>query len=406
MQRGKRWLVRMEGKFLRIVVAACIVIAVSCAASPVCGQTSDTGEARVISPAIQIANLGWNDNVFRVGEGADPVGDYTATVSPSLQASIPWSRMQFTGLGHLDFNYFQRVEEFRSIDADSRAAVTVVLGRWRPHVGGSWTSARHRRNFEIDLPVRRVDRSWEAGVDVNVSAKTSIGLWMRRSRGEYTGKTVYLDSDLASLLGDTATVRGVGVRYVLTPLTTVGAEFEQDKERLPHAAERNADGFRLTSVMEFRPLALVSGQARIGVRSRTFSDRNAPPFQGMVARAELTYTLLARTQFTVRAQRDLSYSYRPDERDYLQTGAEVSVTQRVAAAWDVVGSVGRFSLQYGLTDRNARMERVLEYGIDVGRNMSRSRLGFQVARQTRSSGFSVQREYEETRISSSLAYRF
>ena len=92
MQRGKRWLVRMEGRFLRIAVAACIALAVSCAASPVCGQTSDPSEApRVISPAIQIANLGWTDNVFRVGEGADPVGDYTATVSPSLQASIPWS---------------------------------------------------------------------------------------------------------------------------------------------------------------------------------------------------------------------------------------------------------------------------------------------------------------------------
>jgi len=361
---------------------------------------------RVISPAIQIANLGWDDNVLRVGKTEAPVGDYTATVSPSLQAFIPWSRLQFTGASQVDLNYFQRVDEFRSIDADTRGAVAVLFGRLRPHVGGSWTNARHRRNFEIDLPVRRVDRSWDVGVDVNVSAKTSVGASLRRSRVEYTGDTVYLDSDLATLLGDTSTVRGVGVRYAVTPLTTVGAEFEQDTERLPHAPERNADGVRLTSVVEFRPLALVSGQARVGVRSRTFNDRNAPPFRGMVVRAELTYTLLARTQFTVKAQRDLSYSYRPDERDYLQTGTEVSVTHRIATAWDVVGTVGRFSLLYGLTDRNARAERILGYGIDVGRNMSRSRVGVQVARQTRSSGFSAQRQYEETRISSSISYRF
>jgi hypothetical protein len=389
----------------RIAVAACIVLALSGAARPVCGQT--TGEpTRVISPAIQITNLGWDDNIFRVSKDGSPVGDYTATVSPSVQASIPWSRMQFTGAGQLDFNYFQRFDAIRSIDSDGRGAIAVSLGRLTPHVGGSWTRARHRRNFEIDFPVRRVDRSYDAGVDINVSTKTSIGVMMRRSRVEYTGETVYLESDLASLLGDTATVRGIGLRYALTPLTTVGVDFEQENERLPHAPERNADGVRVASIVQFRPLALVSGEARIGVRSRTFSDRSAPPFRGMVTGVNLSYTLLGRTRFTLRAQRDLSYSYRPGERDYLQTGTEGFVTHRLGTAWDIGGNVGRFNLLYGLSDRSARAERVLYYGVDVGRTMVRSRVGFQVGRQTRSSDFSVGREYEEMRISSSVTYRF
>lgn len=398
----------MEGEFLRrrSVLAAGVVVAIGCAASPVCGQTSATERTTVISPAIQIVNLGWDDNVFRVGKDAGPTGDYTATVSPALQASIPWSRMRVTGGGQVDFNYFQRVEEFRSIDGESHAAVAVLLGRFTPHIGGSWLTARHRRNFEIDFPVRRQDRSLDAGVDVSVSAKTSVGVYLRRSRVEYTGQTVYLDSDLATLLGDTATVRGVAARYALTPLTTVGAELEQDKERLPNAPERNADGVRLMSLVEFRPLALVSGTARIGLRSRTFEDHNAPPFRGTVARVDLSYTLLGRTRFTVRAQRDLSYSYRADERDYMETGTELSVAHRIATAWDLVGTVGRFKLLYGLGGGSPQAERVVSYGADLGRTMSRTRIGFQVWRQTRSSGFSAQRQYEETRISSSLAYRF
>ncbi len=116
--------------------------------------------------------------------------------------------------------------------------------------------------------------------------------------------------------------------------------------------------------------------------------------------------MLGRTRLTVRAQRDLSYSYRPGERDYLQTGTEGIVTHRLGTAWDISGNVGRFNLLYGLGDRSGRTERVLYYGVDVGRNMFRSRLGFQVARQTRSSDFSARREYEEMRISSSLSYRF
>ena len=388
-------------------VAAYIGLALCFAATPVRGQTSAPAEApRVIAPAVQITNLGWDDNVFRVGEEADSAGDFTATVSPSVQASIPWSRMRFTGAGQLDFNYFQRFAAIRSIDTDSRANVALALGRLTPHAGGSWANARHHRSFEIDFPVRRVDQSWDAGVDLTVSTKTSIAVMVRRSRVEYTGETVYLESDLASVLGDTSTVTGVGVRYALTPLTTVGAQFERDHERLPHAPERNADGVRLTSIVEFRPLALVSGQAQIGVRSRTFNDRNAPPFQGMVTQVDLSYTLLGRTRLTVRAQRDLSYSYRPGERDYLQTGTEGVVTHRLGTSWDVSGSVGRFRLQYGLADRNARAERVLYYGVDVGRTMFRSRVGFQVSRQTRSSDFSARREYEEMRISSSVSYRF
>jgi len=388
-------------------VAAYIGLAMCFAATPVRGQTSAPAEAqRVIAPAVQITNLGWDDNVFRVGEGGDPVGDFTATVSPSILASIPWSRMQFNGTGQLDFNYFQRFAAIRSIDSDSRANVAIALGRLTPHAGGSLTNARHHRNFEIDFPVRRLDRSWDAGVDVNVSAKTSIGVMVRRSRVDYTGDTVYLESDLASVLGDTSTVSGVSVRYALTPLTTIGAEFEQDHEHLPNAPERNAHGVQLTSSVEFRPLALVSGEARIGVRSRTFNDRNAAPFQGMVTRVDLSYTLLGRTRLTLRSQRDLSYSYRAGERDYLQTGTEGVVTHRLGTAWDIGGNVGRFKLLYGLADRSARAERVLLYGVDVGRTMLRSRVGFQVARQTRSSDFSAGREYEEMRLSSSVTYRF
>jgi len=82
------------------------------------------------------------------------------------------------------------------------------------------------------------------------------------------------------------------------------------------------------------------------------------------------------------------------------------VTHRIGTAWDIGGSVGRFNLLYGLSDPSARAERVLSYGVDVGRNMRRSRVGFQVQRQTRSSDFSARREYEEMWISSSLTYRF
>jgi hypothetical protein len=202
----------------------------------------------------------------------------------------------------------------------------------------------------------------------------------------------------------------VRFRYALTPLTTVGLDVEQDRNTFAGAAERDSDGSRVMSVFEFQPFALVSGRAQVGIRRRTFVDGSAPQFQGTVARVDLAYTLLGRTRFAVAGQRDLSYSYRADQRDYQQTGIQVSVTQRLGNAWEVVGTSGWFRLVYGLGGAGrpleSRKEDVVTYGIDLGYHLDRTRVGLQAARETRTSGFSVDRDYARTRIASSVSYRF
>jgi hypothetical protein len=309
----------------------------------------------------------------------------------------------------VDFVYFRRFSHLRSIDSVSGVRVELPLGPTTPYVVGDWAATRHSRNLEIDLPARRVDSSLNAGIDVQLSGKTLIGVSTGRSRVDYKGDTIYLDTDLADALGATVAVTGVRVRYALTPFTTIGADAERDRTDFPVATERNADGVRLMSFVEFQPLALVSGRMQVGFRRRSFLDESSPPFRGTVARVDLAYTL-GRTRFAVAGQRDLSYSYRADERDYLLAGVEFSVTQRLANAWDVGGSVGRFGLIYGLGDprgiRQSQEERVINYAVNVGYRIDRTRVGFQVARQTRSSDFSAGRGYEGTQIGSSLTYAF
>ena len=156
------------------------------------------------------------------------------------------------------------------------------------------------------------------------------------------------------------------------------------------------------STVEFQPLAALSGSAQVGVRRRAFVDGNDPPFQGTVAVVDLAYTLLGRARFTIRGQRDLSYSYRADQRDYLQTGVELSVTHRLGNIWDVGGTFGRFRLDYGPGDPREigapSVERVSSHSVNVGYRIERTRLGLQVARQTRTSDFSADRGYEGLQV--------
>ena len=74
------------------------------------------------------------------------------------------------------------------------------------------------------------------------------------------------------------------------------------------------------------------------------------------------------------------------------------------------GAVGRFHLTYGAGETRATpgliAEHVTHYSFSFGCQLERIRVGGQFARQGRSSGFSANREYEETRIGSTVTYGF
>ena len=60
-----------------------------------------------------------------------------------------------------------------------------------------------------------------------------------------------------------------------------------------------------------------------------------PDFSGLVANAELSYTLRGATRFTAGVSRDIYFSYEVTEPFYIQPGLTLSLTQQVS------GPVGR-----------------------------------------------------------------
>jgi hypothetical protein len=385
------------------------VVSVLSASPSLLAQETSTGDlpsGLTVLPTIRVANIGWDDNIFRLSRTEDPQGDFTATVTPAARASLRTRRVSLTGRGQLDFNYFKQFSDIRSIDSDVAGRGELALGRITPYVGGEWTNARHRRGLEIDLPVRRVDYSWYGGVDLRVSGRTSVGVMARRSGVDYRGEAVFEDTDLEQYLGATTWIEGLRMRYSVTPLTTIGIEVERDHNTFALAPERDSDGVRVTSVVEFQPLAIVNGRAQVGIRRRSFADGAVPNFGGTVVRVDLGYTLLGRTRIGVTGRRDLAYSYRIDQRDYLQSGFDLSVTHRLTPVWDVMGTLARYNLVYDLAAGRTRSERVFGYGVNVGYRVQRTRIGFQVARNVRTSDFSVGREYEGMQLTSSVSYEF
>ena len=400
-------------------IAAAVIVTLIGVAAPVRAQSAGgPDDARVqlgplaLSPAIRLTNFGVDNNVFH--ESETPTSDTTATVSPVLEARLGLPLVRVTGRSEIDLVYYNQLSHLRSLDTDNSARVELLLRSLTPHVAGRTARTRHRRNLEIDAPVRRLEEGAVVGAELRLTEKISIDAMATRARVAYDGDTLYLDSDLALALNRTATGEGVTFRYALTPFTTVGLHAERQRDRFDFTPARDSDSVRIMPVVEFKPLALVSGRAQVGLRRRTFRDGQTPEFRGIAALVDLRYTLLGKTRFDVGAQRDLAYSYRTLQQEYLLTGVNLAVTQRLGASWDVRANVGRSRLTYRVEDAggtaviaaNSPAETVLSYGVDVGYSIGTTRLGMQVSRQERQSALSPRREYERLRIASSLTYGF
>jgi hypothetical protein len=88
------------------------------------------------------------------------------------------------------------------------------------------------------------------------------------------------------------------------------------------------------------------------------------------------------TKFSVKATRDIQYSFEVNEPYYLQNGIEGSIAQQIFGPFDAVGRAGVQSLGYrdrvGATGLiSDRVDRVQTYGVGVGYHMGKDlRLGF------------------------------
>jgi hypothetical protein len=365
-----------------------------------------------LAPVIRLTNFGHDSNVFNTEDNVK--GDVTAMLSPSAEAWLRLPRAHLNARSEFDFYYFKELTSLRALDTDTAARLELPLNRLTPYVEGTLENTRHRQNLEIDAIARRRTDGVTVGADLRLTGKVTAGAYARRSRLEYKPNSLYLQTDLARVLNHTSAAEGIDLRYALTPLTTVAVNVDRARDRFEFAADRHSNSFSVSPSVEFKPFALVSGRASVGFRSRRFLTGGVPDFNGTVAFADLTYTMRERTRFAVAARRELEYSYIVGLRDYIVGDVTASVMQRFGESWDARGSLGRGRLTYRQpstpTTPGAKAispETVLTVGVDVGYNVARTRVGFQLehrGRQAERGGSN--RDYRRLRIGSSLTYAF
>ena len=403
------------------VVALALIL---CAAVPAFAQDAapdpfSTARFRfgavAFSPGITVTNLGWDTNVFN--EWENPKTDFTLTLTPQTDAWLRFGPARVKVHASIGYVYFADYYKERSFNTDDSIRFEVPLIHFRPYAGYSYLYIRDRPGFEVDARVRRTENAMLAGLDLPLTRKTTVGGAFKRTKTDYAEGATF---NLRDTFNRTTDVYTASARYALTPLTTLLLDTEYVREHFEFSPLRNSEGFRLLPGVEFKPLALISGTARVGVRQLNFDSPFVPGYTGPVASVDLGYTLLGTTRFSARVDRDVAYSYDDLQPYYILTGVTGTVTQRLNITWDLQARVGNQRLAYqrqalatapGVATPKpqaeaGRLDTVLFYGGGVGYRLGTDvRLGFNVDYYRRTSDTTT-RQYEGLRAGSSVTYGF
>jgi hypothetical protein len=261
-----------------------------------------------------------------------------------------------------------------------------------------------------------------AGTELRLSGRTTVALSGQQARIDYGDGEVYDGTVLANALNGVTNGEQIQLRYRLTSLTTFLVNADAVQDRFQFDPLRNANSIRVMPGFDLKPAALISGLVLVGFRQFTPLDPRVEPFRGPVAAVEARTTVRSRTQLGVKVNRDITFSYKPDQPYFVQTSVDASITQRLTPSWDVVVHAGRLILGYSrikgaalvdvpggvataLPDAPAQRDVQVQYGGGIGYRFGRIvRLGIDGSYNRRVSTDVNFPPYEGLRVGASVSY--
>lgn len=363
--------------------------------------------ALYVTPSIALRDFGIDTNVFN--ETADPKSDFTFTIAPRADVWLPITRRFLLATSSdLGFVYFKSFASQRAINPKIDARGDLRFNRLSVFGAHRFAWTRERANLELDARVRRRENVSRAGVGMDVTPKLALEVALYHSDFDYETNTDLGGVDLRNALQRNQRGLQISLTQRLTSRTTLRLAGETQRHRFDFSSDRNADGFSIIPGVRFTPRALISGSADIGYRRFSPLNPLVPSFSGLVAKTTLGYTLFGATRVGVEVDRDLAYSFEPDEPYYIQTGLGGSIRRQIAGDIDAVlnGKRTRLAYRSALTPGDqARADVIRSLGLDVGYRLNReSRLGLAVAWQERVSSVVNSRPYRGFRAGLSVTF--
>jgi hypothetical protein len=294
-------------------------------------------------PSLQIVDAGKDSNVFDDNE--HPKEDYTFTLASRALVVTKLGANELMFSTGSDYVWFHQYDQERSSNAISSLRFNLSASRFKPFLGAERLRTRARPSAEIELRARRLERSAIVGSNFNLTDRTAITMSATASDSTYEKGERFRGVDLKDSLDHQDRSYTGGVRYAVTPLTTMVLTGTYGESIFPGHL-RDAKIYTIAPAFEFSPDAGLRGRAMAGIQQFKPDDPAFAPFTGLTFSAGVNWTLWGRTGFDVQAQRNVNYSYKDTEPYYLLTSGRVGITQKFFGPFDLIGAVERQFLSY------------------------------------------------------------
>jgi len=279
-----------------------------------------------VQPGLRLWNLGYDDNILYSAD--EPIGDYTATVTPRLDGLVLFGRKAFlTFDARLDHTFYLDTSEqnFTNWSLAGRATMPLrdfgVFGEWK------LADSKERPIDQEDVRADREERTAAAGVVWQPGWRTQIELAGTTTDLTYTDPDldVYdqsIDERLDRVERGTRTELSYRIRGRSSLLLRVerdridfDAPYVLDGADIP----RDTKGTQWMAGIDLGPGAALTGELLVGRATIDAESPEIPDLETFVSRLELVYRLGERTRLELLGRREPGFSVRADTAYFVST---------------------------------------------------------------------------------------
>jgi Putative beta-barrel porin 2 len=365
----------------------------------------------LMNPQIGLTNIGVDTNVFNQPDALQPKSDFTLTAVPRIDLWLRLGRSWLSGTIDEQVVWYQKYSSERSVSNRLSAAWRMTANVLNINLGANYTHARERASYEIDQRAPREGVGLLAAVEGKVRSRTFIGVRVQHQTVDFDDEAVFANALLQTQLDHVTGSVALTFRQQLTPLTSIELNGTRAEDTFEFSPLRNSVSSSVNANVTFDPLALIRGTVTFGFRDFEPDSPDVPSYTGGTMAVDVAYTLMDTTRFTLRALRDIQYSFDITQPYYLQTGFEASVAQLIYGPVDAVARLNEQRLAYrdraGIPVRASdRTDKIHSYGVGAGYHFGTDlRLGFNVDNARRTSEIEA-REYQGLKYGAALTYGF
>jgi hypothetical protein len=297
-----------------------------------------------VYPSLQIVDAGIDENVFN--DGSSPQRDYTMTVSSRVLSVVRLGSNELMFQTGNDYVWFREFSAERSSNAQYAMRFNLSASRFKPFIGAERQRTRSRQGPEIDARARRIDGAVLGGLGFDLTPRTHISASVRFDESNYEEGERFRDVALDEALNRSGRGANAGVRYAITPLTTMSVTAGYEEQAFVHSHVRDVTRYTLGPSVEFSPEAAIRGRVAAAFELFEPADPSLEARTGVAFHALLNWSIKGRTMFDLGAGRNISYSYQDTDPYYLLTNVRLTVSQPLAWRFELYGGGSRDHMAY------------------------------------------------------------